>query len=63
MINEYSDFTPTDFTGSTIFDLPAGITCINGTAAGSPLATIAKYGRHVYGDVLLSARLAGATLL
>lgn len=62
VVNEYSAFTPMDFSGAagSVFTLPTGITCINGTA--SPLANIAKWGRHVYGDVLLSAAFAGVKL-
>ena len=60
VVNEYSEFTPTDFASSTVFNLPASPACINGTA--SPLRTIAKYGRHVLSDVLLAAAFAGVTL-
>jgi len=61
VVNEYSEFSVVDYTATTVFDLPAGITCINGT--GSPLRTITKYAKHILGDVLLGASQAGVKLV
>jgi hypothetical protein len=62
VINEYYNITAANFTPSDpVFDLPAGISCIN-TSIAEPLDAVRFHAPHLLPEVIMAAYSRGLLL-